>query len=334
MKRYGQLFDKVFTRDNLYQAYLDARKRKRNRRSTFEFETNLGGNLAALYDEIHSGFYRPRPYWQFWVQKPKPRLISAPAFRDRVAQHAIYRMIGPIFERIFAPESFACRIGYGTHRASLHVQDALRRCDPETYVLKLDIRKFFYRINRRILRVLVERKIKDERLLNVMMMYAEQDGPLGIPIGNLLSQLYALIYLNPLDHYIKRDLKIRHYARYVDDLVLIGLARDAAVAIRQRIKEFIADNLNLEFSKTTIARTCRGVNFVGWRTWADRRLLRKHSLYRFRRALKRGDVDTVVSILGHAKGTASMPHLAKTIRESDNGKNLPLSKRVRRLYNL
>lgn len=333
MKRHGQLFDKVFTKENLYQAYLDARKRKRDRRATFEFETNLGGNLAALHDEIHSGFYRPRPYWQFWVQRPKPRLISAPAFRDRVAQHAIYRVVGPLFDRTFVAESFACRAGYGTHRASLHVQQALKQCDPEGYVLKLDIRKFFYRIDRNILRVLIERKIKDERLLNIMMLYAEQDDPLGIPIGNLLSQLYALIYLSPLDHYIKRDLGILHYARYVDDLVLIGLSRPHAVALRQRIAEFIADNLRLEYSKTSITPVHRGVNFVGWRTWGHRRLLRKHSLYRFRRALKRGEMASVVSILGHAKDTASLAHLIQAIKEQ-NHENLSLSKRVRRAYDL
>ena len=99
MKRHGRLFAQAFTRDNLYQAYLDARAKKRGKRATFEFETNLGGNLAALFDELHAGTYRPRPYFTFWVSEPKPRLIHAPAFRDRVVQHAIYRIVAPIFDR-------------------------------------------------------------------------------------------------------------------------------------------------------------------------------------------------------------------------------------------
>lgn len=117
--------------------------------------------------------------------------------------------------------------------------------------------------------------------------------------------------------------------------MLLGLSRDQATAFRQRIAEFIADNLGLEYSKTSITPAHRGVNFVGWRTWANRRLLRKHSLYRFRRAIKAGDINTVVSILGHAKGTTTLPHLVQLIKEHRNyGKNLPLPKTVRRLHKL
>lgn len=334
MKRHGNLFNQIFTKENLFQAYLDARQGKRGKAATFNFETNLGGELAALHDEIHAGCYRPRPYFTFKVFEPKERLIYAPAFRDRVAQHAIYRVVAPIFDRTFVSTSFACRQGYGTHKASRYVQQALQACDPQSYTLKIDIRKFFYRIDRHILRNLIERKIKDERLLNVMMMYADHDDPVGIPIGNLLSQLYALIYLNPLDHYVKRGLGIRHYARYVDDILIMGVSRDEALRLRQRVREFLADHLHLEFSKNSIARVSRGVNFVGYRTWRGRRLIRKHSLYKFRRAVKKGDALAVVSLLGHAKDTQSLPHLVRTMKETRHGQNLPLSHRVRRLHDL
>ncbi len=334
MKRHGHLFDHIFTRSNLYQAYLDARKGKRGKRATFDFETNLGGELAALHDEIHAGFYRPKPYYTFKVLEPKERLIYAPAFRDRVAQHAIYRAVAPIFDRTFVSESFACRPGYGTHRASRHVQRCLRVCDPESYTLKLDIRKFFYRIDRSILRDLIERKIKDDRLLEIMMMYADHEELVGIPIGNLLSQLYALIYLNPVDHYIKRGLGIRHYARYVDDMLIMGIEREEALFLRRRVGEFLADNLGLEFSKTSIDKVRRGVNFVGYRTWRNRRLIRKHSLYKFRRAARKGDAPAVVSILGHAKDTQSIPHLVRIITEADHAENLQLPYRVRRTHHL
>lgn len=332
MKRVGSLFDKVFTEENLYQAYLDARRKKRSKRATFEFETNLGGNLASILDEVHAGCYRPRPYHTFWVTEPKPRLIHAPTFRDRVVQHAIYRVVYPIFDRSFISTSFACRIGFGTHSASDYLQKALQRVDPCSYFLQLDIRKFFYSIDRGILSGLVSRRIKDARLVDIMMLFAEYPDPVGIPIGNLLSQLYALIYLNPVDHFIKRQLRISHYLRYVDDLVIVGVSRELALGLRAEIVSFLDRVLKLQLSRSTIARVKRGVNFVGYRTWRSRRFIRKHSLYKFRRSVSRGDVAAVVSILGHARRTASLPHLISILRE--HGNDLPLPKAIRRAYDL
>lgn len=319
MKRFSNLFEQAFSKGNLYQAYLDARRGKRGKRTCFEFEVNLGANLAALYKEVHAGSYRPQPYFKFMVYEPKPRVIYAPAFRDIVLQHAIYRVIYPIFDRTFISTSFACRNGYGTHKASDYTQRALRHYGGDSYILKLDVRKFFYSIDRQILRELVARKIKDRRLIEMMMLFADTGDLLGIPIGNLLSQLYALIYLNPLDHFIKRVLKVHHYVRYVDDMVLIGLSREQALAYRGLIVEFLKNHLCLELSKSTIQRVKQGVNFVGYRTWKNKRIIRKYSLYKFNRRLKAGDQQAVVSLLGHAKGTNSLPymlHLIKTAPQS------------------
>jgi len=325
MKRFGKLFEQAFSKENFYQAYLDARKGKRGKRACFEFEVSLGANLAALHEEVHAGSYQPQPYFTFMVYEPKPRVIYAPAFRDIVAQHAIYRLIYPIFDRSFIATSFACRKGYGTHKASDYTQGALQHYSGEAYVLKLDVRKFFYSIDRPILRRLIERKIKDQRLVKVMMLFADTGGPLGIPIGNLLSQLYALIYLNPLDHYIKRVLKVRHYVRYVDDMVLIGLSRDRALAYRDLIVEYLRNRLHLELSKSTIQRVKRGVNFVGYRTWKTRRIIRKYSLYKFGRKLRSGDRQAVVSLLGHAKGTDSLPFMLGMVKAAANFARLPKS---------
>lgn len=314
MKRFGNLFGQAFSKDNLYQAYLDARRGKRGKRACFEFEVNLGANLAGLYAEVHSGSYQPQPYFKFMVYEPKPRIIYAPAFRDIVLQHAIYRVIYPIFDRTFISTSFACRNGYGTHKASNYTQQALRQYDSDLYILKLDVRKFFYSIDRQILQDLIERKIKDRRLIEMMMLFADTGDPLGIPIGNLLSQLYALIYLSPLDHFIKRVLKVRHYVRYVDDMVLVGLIREQALACKELIVEFLKTHLQLELSKSTIQRIKRGVNFVGYRTWKTKRIIRKYSLYKFSRRLKAGDQQAVVSLLGHAKATDSLPYMLRLIK--------------------
>jgi hypothetical protein len=161
-----------------------------------------------------------------------------------------------------------------------------------------------------------------------------QGEPVGVPIGNLLSQLYALIYLNPLDHYIKRDLKVRHYARYVDDLVLIGLTREQAIDYRARIAAFLADRLHLESSRTGIARATRGLNFVGYRTWATRRFVRRHALYTFRRAARRGRTESIVSSLGHARRTASARYMVRYLQENHHGLYHQLPKSLRPVQHL
>lgn len=335
MKRTGKLFDAAFTEENLYQAYLDARKGKRRKKACFEFETNLGSNLSKLHQTIHAGTYRPDPYFQFTIYEPKERIIHAPSFKDIVVQHAIYRLIYPIFDRTFIDASFACRKGKGTHLASDYTQSALRKYNGEYYTLKLDIRKFFYSIDRGILRQLIERKIKDSRFADIMMLFADHDQPTGIPIGNLLSQIYALIYMNPVDQFVKRELKIRHYCRYVDDFVLFGLTRDQCRKHLASIVVFIRDLLRLTLSKFTIQKIKKGINFVGYRTWRSRIVIRKHSLFKFKRKCKKCDQAAVNSILGHAKRTDSLPRLISILKESiDNGKNLFIPSGYRRVYEL
>lgn len=334
MKRYGNLFSKAFSVENIYQAYLDARRGKRARRSCFEFEKCLGDNLSKIHAELHNGTFVPDPYINFVVTEPKRRVIYAPTFRDVVVQHAIYRVIYSIFDRSFINQSFACRIGYGTHKASKCARKAMQAHDGNEYALKLDIKKFFYTIDRAILRRLIERKIKDARFVDVLMMYAHMDTPLGIPIGNLLSQIFALIYLNPLDHFIKRMLKIKHYVRYVDDFILIGYLREQCVSFKTKIIEYLKSNLRLELSRLTIAKIKKGINFCGYRTWRSLVFIRKYSLYKFRRAVKREKQEVVNSLLGHAKNTNSLPYMLNIIREEKtHGKSIQIPKNYECDYN-
>lgn len=332
MKRHGNLFAGAFTREALLQAYHDAARSKRGKRSCFTFERSLGAQLASLHRELHSGTYTPRPYFTFVIHEPKTRTIFAPAFRDCVVQHAIYRVISPIFEATFIDQSFACRVGYGTHKAADYAEAALQNSPEGSYALQLDIRKFFYRIDRAILRTQIERKIKDRRFVEVMMAFTEYGEVVGIPIGNLLSQLYALIYLNPLDHFIKRVLKVKRYCRYVDDFVLFGVSRDQAVEYRERIVLFIGETLHLELSRSTIAPRARGLNFVGYRTWGSRRFIRRRSLYNFRQALRKEALSSLVSILGHARKTHSLRHLINSAREKNHALYCQLPKVYRPVH--
>lgn len=144
-----------------------------------------------------------------------------------------------------------------------------------------------------------------------MMEFAIYDDPVGIPIGNLLSQIYALIYLNPLDHYIKRILKIKHYVRYVDDFILIGLTRDKCLGYKDEIITYLKNSLSLVLSKFTIQKIKRGVNFVGYRTWQSYKLIRKYSLCNFKRGVKK----------------LSLNHMLKIIKEMNKyAKNIQLPK--------
>lgn len=315
-KRYGQLFDKTFTLEAIYAAYARARRGKRKTFSVMRFEASLGANLQALHDELHTGTYTPQPYRHFIVSEPKPRQISAPAFRDVVVQHAIYAVINPIFDAGFIHDNYGCRVAKGTHRASDAAQRYLRQSPEGSVTLQLDIRRFYYSIDRAILRTLIERKIKDTRLVDLMMLFAD-DGKdaLGVPIGNLLSQLYALIYLDPLDHFVKREMKVKNYVRYVDDFILWCDTRAQAIERRDIIIDFLQTRLGLTLSRWTIATVSRGVNFVGFRTWRKRRFVRKHSLFRFSRSLKAGDVPSLNSILGNALRTSSHAHMCRRIRD-------------------
>lgn len=326
MKRYGNLFDIAFTKEALYAAYVVASRHKHGKRACYEFDKRLGYNIDKLYDSLHNNTYKPQPYYTFMVYEPKPREIYAPSFSDLVVQHAIYAVIEPIFNATFIDQSYACRTGLGTHKAADYAQESLQAAPVGSMTLKLDIRKFFYRICRTILRTLIERKIKDQRFVELMMMFAEYGGEVGIPIGNLLSQIYALIFLNPLDHFVKRVLKVRRYCRYVDDFILFGISRAQCIEYRNRIVAFIKTTLRLELSKYTIAPVKRGVNFVGYRTWAAARFIRKHSLYKFKKAAAKGKLSAIASILGHARKTHSLTHLLTTIKDKHHDIYLQLPK--------
>jgi len=315
-KRYGHLYELAFSRENLYAGYLEARKGKRKKEGTYIFEKYLGANLDALYSELQDETYIPLKCKEFVVHEPKRRVIQAPHFRDLVVQHAIYRTIYNIFNPTFIDTSYACRKNGGTHKASAYTQKSMRMFDGDKYSVKLDIRKFFYSINRKILRQQFEKKIKDKKFISILMMFVETDNAhVGIPIGNLLSQIFSLIYMNDLDHFIKRVLKIKQYVRYVDDFVLIGLTLEESKQAKQRCEKFVQIHLNMELSHWHILKIKRGINFVGYRTWKSFKVVRKHSLYKFKKAVIKNKVSSIVSIIGHAKGTKTLKYFKSILEE-------------------
>ncbi len=310
MKRHGNLYAAMCTPEALHAAFERASQGKKNHRAQFEFARNLGTNLHRLQMELESGTYRPKPCNSFWVTDgPKPRLIEAPAFRDLVVQHAAYAVLAPIFERRYIHTSFACRQGKGTHQAAGWLQSAIRRAPRTSWVLHVDVRKFFYSIDRDVLQALLRKAIKCEPTIALLAQFAHRDQPTGVPIGNLMSQTFANVYLNSLDHFCKRTLKVASYARYMDDSIMVAPDRATGAAWLQAIGAHLA-MLGLEISHHSLQPIKRGANFVGFRTWACARFVRPHVISSLRTDARKGRILGVVSRLGHARRTASLqPHL-------------------------
>ncbi len=306
-KRIGFLFEQAFSEESLLLAYQEAKRGKTHKPSTLNFSASLYSEIAQLKAEIESGSYQPRKLQTFTIYEPKERIIHAPHFRDLVVQHAIYRVIYSIFDSSFIDQSYACRKGGGTHKASEYTQKAMRKNDSDSYYVKMDIRKFFYSIDRNILIGLFRKKIKDERMIHIMSLFVfVDDSKKGLPIGNLLSQIYALTYLNPLDHYIKRELKVKHYVRYVDDFIGIGTSLEKAKEIKVLCEQFCQKNLLLEFSKWNIGKIRKGINFVGYRTWKSIKFVRRHSVIKFKRAVQLKNIAALASLIGHASHSATI----------------------------
>lgn len=209
MKRYGNLFSEFASFANLYQAYKKARKGAVGKPETRAFTFHLEPQLLELQTELLTGNYQPSPYRYFCIYDPKERQISVAAFRDRVVHHALINVLEPIYERCFIHDSYATRKGKGTHLAIERARRFLRKTG---WFWKCDIDKYFDSMDQHTLIAILRRKIKDERLLSVVHRIVGNGGVagIGLPIGNLTSQFFANVYLNPFDHFVKNELGMRH----------------------------------------------------------------------------------------------------------------------------
>lgn len=331
MKRIGNIYPKIYDFENLYLAYLEARKCKRYRQEVMTFTANLEENLIEIQNELIWRTYHVGRYHEFYVHDPKRRLIMALPFRDRVVQWAIYRQLNPLLDKRYLQTSYGCRIGGGAHRAVAKLKEYLRLQTGTAYVLKMDVSKYFYRIDHDALMGILERIIKDRGLLWLLheIIYSDHDfgidaddydfsGPrisgVGMPIGNLSSQMFANLYLNEADQFAKHKLKCRYYLRYMDDIVVVSSDRDYLKAVRDEMEIFLRENLALKLNKKTSIRSeTQGVDFCGYRVWRDHIRLRKksalkmkHRLRWLRKAYARGEPgvtvksvrDTLMSYLG------------------------------------
>jgi retron-type reverse transcriptase len=309
----NNLWEHLIDFENVYDALRAASCGRRYRNEVLDFKEHLEDNLFSIINDLKGDTYAPFPFRQFYITEPKRRLISAPAFRDRVIHHALVRVIEPVFERRFINDNFACRVGRGTHAAMRHVfhcAQLAKRQWGSYYVLKCDVSKFFPSIDHAILKQQVRRSIRDKKVLALIDTIiqshesAEQDG-IGIPIGALTSQLFANIYLDPLDHYLKEQCGVKFYARYMDDFVILHKDKECLHKLLAKIETFLYDHhLNLN-PKTGIFPGKHGIDFCGYRIWPSHVKPRKSTVKRAKRRLRKMAAlyKTDPRILEHAKAS-------------------------------
>jgi retron-type reverse transcriptase len=305
MHRIGDLWKHVTSFENLYCATFQVLRGKRGQCAAGDFFFHLERNLLQLQQELRTQTYRPGVYRTFWITDPKRRLISAAPFRDRVVHHALVRMMEPIFDRRFLFQSYACRMGKGTHRALRQFTDWARS---SRYVLKMDIAKFFPSLDHAVLKERIRRTIKDPQVLwlceliidgsneqeEVVQHFPGDDlfTPVtrrhGIPIGNLTSQFFANVYLDALDHFVKEQLRVKRYLRYVDDFCCFADDKLLLTEVRAAIAAFLLGlRLRLNEGKSRIRQVKEGVEFLGFVVFPTHLRLNQTAVRRQRRRLRR-----------------------------------------------
>lgn len=318
MKRVGRLFDDVCAFDHLIRSAKATLKGKRKTATAERFLLNLEPEIIRLQQELLSDDYRPGPYTCFTIFEPKRRFICAARLRDRVVHHAICDRLEPIFERRFIADSYACRKGRGVHRAVRLARQLVRK---RSYYLKADVLKFFASIDHAVLKGLLRRQFKDDRLLRLMDRIIDHPVPghapgKGLAIGNLTSQWWANFHLDALDHFLKDELGVRHYIRYMDDMVILDDDKAALHRAKAATARFLAERLNLSLkpAATFIAPVTEGMPFLGFRIFPGVIRLRRQAKVRFQRKLQareaawaRGEIDdatlarTVGSLIAHTR---------------------------------
>lgn len=316
MKRVGGLWPEITNWDNLLLSYRKARRGKRHRPDVAEFELSREAKLLELQQQLLNGAYLPGHYRLFTIYERKPRLIAAAPFADRVIHHALMNVVEPVLDRRFIFDSYACRKGKGVHAAVNRYQEFAKRFD---YVLHVDISKYFPSIDHQILMRLLHERIKDVDTLNLIQtiidaspayhalrpIFPDDDlltpleRPCGIPIGNLTSQCFANLYLDDIDHWLKEDIRIPGYIRYVDDLYLLSSSRTELDCCLDKLQCKLADyRLKLHPAKIQLRRTTERVDVLGYKISRTRRWLRNDNGYKavrrfreFQRLYNQGYID-------------------------------------------
>ena len=286
-------FDKHLTIKALLDAHERACKTKRYSREVLKFEIDLETNIVNLYKKLKNGTYKMGKYRTFKIYEPKERVIRALPYVDRIVhQWYIHEFIKPYVVPRFISDSYACIEGKGTHKAVDKAQEYMQKMKNKYstyYIVKCDIKGFFYNIDKDVLYNILKKFIKDEKLLALTYEFIYNDGEeVGLPIGNYTSQFFANIYMNELDHYIKERLKVKYYVRYMDDFIMFVRTKEDAKKVLFDVSKYVMEVLHLELNnKSRYYPNKMGLDFCGFRIYESYRLLRKRSIKKIKRKVRR-----------------------------------------------
>ena len=307
--RLAHSFEKIIGVENLLEAWKEFSRGKRNKKDVCEFSLNLMDNIFSLHRDLFNHSYKHGCYQAFKINDPKPRDIHKASVRDRLLHHAIYRILYPFFDKTFIADSFSCQLDKGTHKALNKFRSFGHKVNKNNtktcYVLKCDIKKFFANINHKILLRILGQYIPNKNILwlldRVISSFYSTSPIVGLPLGNLTSQLFVNIYMNEFDQYIKHKLKIKYYIRYADDFVILSSNKNYLENLISLISEFLSEKLKLQLhpNKVSIKTLNSGIDFLGWVNFPKHRVLRTTTKRRmFRRIKESPTSETLNSYLG------------------------------------
>lgn len=289
------MFSHIISLENLFEAWREFKRGKTTKPEIQEFAFNLEDNIFKLHKELKQKTWRPDPYISFYVRDPKLRHIHKATVRDRVFNQALFRVLYQIFDKGFVTDSYSCRKEKGTHRGVLKLKSYIlkisRNYTRPAFALKCDVRKFFDNIDHTVLLRLIKRKITDPNVLSLIELVInsfEIRSGIGLPLGNVTSQLFANVYLNELDQFVKHTLKVKYYLRYCDDFIILDTNRDILSEHIQRINLFIQNELGLYLHphKIIIRKCTQGIDFLGYVVLPDNTILRTKTRNRILRKIR------------------------------------------------
>ena len=285
-------YEKALSYETLMKAHMQSRKGKGYRKEIILFNLKQEEYIMWLYEQLKLCKYKHGKYITFYITEPKLRKIEKTKYIDRIVHRwYVNSFIEPYFVPQFINTSYACLKGKGMHKACLDVQKAMKHCKNiwgEYYILKMDIKKYFENIQKDILYEILKRKIKDKKILWLTkeIIYSNK-GKTGLPIGNYTSQMYANIYLNELDQYVKHNLKCKYYFRYMDDGIILLKTKEKAKEILEAVQKFLKEKLKLELNqKTQIFKNKQGINFCGYKINEYRLKIRYKGKRRLKKKIK------------------------------------------------
>lgn len=301
-------FEELVSLDSLLSAWQEFIKGKRNKQDVQLFGLHLMDNLAELHLDLVQQTYKHGSYYAFSIADPKPRSIHKASVRDRIVHHAIYQHLYPFFDRTFISNSFSCRTEKGTHKANIQFRtfanQVSRNRTRTCWILKCDITKFFASIDQGILLYLLSLYIPDQKILSLLQEVVTSFSTrpnIGLPLGNLTSQLLVNVYMNQFDQYVKHTLKAKHYIRYADDFVFLSDDRQLLEQYIEHIQNFLESCLQLSLHphKVSIQTFASGVDFLGWVHFPTHKVLRTTTKKRmYRRIRSNPEPATLASYLG------------------------------------